>query len=662
MFRLWLGFLLVVSTSCQASGGRVDSDTQMQQGPAQWVVHEVSPSHAMRLFAFDERAGALRYLKDTRSPFLVYALQGLPLANHHWMLASEDVGSTHIPRPAEWRFVVADSAVVETSKPPVAQWSVSPQVRSTCPSSALDTNGRATAIDRAGSGHAALALSQHWQVWFDDSGALRLGSELCQQIQLPRNYLAQRTAGFYTTGFVVAVDTVMQTTGPRLTVAPGVQNHLLSAAAYQLQARGLLRAQGLDFVPVDAGVWSQVVKRARQSLASYTFRGLTDNPNAELGHLIESDAFEQVLQETPAGDSFGQLQHHGQVWVPLMTLLNHASNAQGKGYVQALTDGSGLARGDASSGAQRAMELLIADGLVYQQGQRWVATRLGLDALPKLARWSGLLASYYGLGDGAQLSQNLAAPQFMAAVDDRHLNVASSGAGLQRFAEEFVLPNLGSIQGLRGIVGVGSGAGGLERMLFSYFRDRNVTIDIFGSDLDEMDSHGNHALEVARAALGDIIPGGRIFPADIRDPEGLFAAVRQQYRNEGLSDAEIEVRMAHMAVTSGFITHEPRSFSAADVTAMLNGYAQHAAHFILLELPLVDAAIHAQQADAHFGVELGTFHLASGQTVRSLSEWLAIIEGSAYRVQAQSEFNKIWNPHTGRYDTPTYVGFHLVRK
>lgn len=659
MFRLWVGFALVLGAGCQRSEAGVGSDARTQQAPAQWVLHQVSPAQSVRLFAFDDRAVALRYLKDTNSPFVVYALQGHPPADN-WLLASEDVGAMRIPRPTEWRFVEASTVTIDASQGALAQWQISPQSRFDCPRSSLAATGRATQLDRAAGAYAALPLTQHWQVWFDTSGLLRLGSDFCQQVRMPWNFLAQRTAGFYTTGFIVAVDALMQTSNSQtLTVPPTTRNHALRAAAYQLQARGLLRREGDGYVPVDESVWRDVVARAQESLASYTFRGLTSNPNAELGHLIESEAFDRVLEETPAGDRSRQLQHHGHVWVPLMTLLNHALNARGVGYIQALTDGSGLAQADASTGAQRAMELLMADGLVYQQGDRWYATRLGLDALPKLARWSGLLASYSGLGDGAQLSRQLAAPEFMASVDDRYLNVASSGAGLQRFAQDFVLPRLGSIQGLQGIVGVGSGSGGLERMLYDHF---GQTVDIFGSDLDETDSHGNHALEVARAALQDIIPAGRIFPADIRDPDGLFAAVREQYRSEGLSELEIEQKMANMAVTSGFITHEPRSFSPSDVTTMLNGYAKHAAHFMLLELPLVDPAIHAQQTDAHFGVELGTFHLASGQTVRPLSEWIAIIDASGYRIEAQSEFNKVWNPHTGKYDIPTYVGFHLVRK
>ncbi len=656
MLRWALLGIVIGGLACRQPQDSVDTKTNSQQNTISWVVHEFTPQQSVPVYGFEDRTGALRVLKETTAALYVYTGVEAEVLGQSWRLVTEASPSDTPPDPSMWRFIKGD-APGTSSQTGTTSWSIAVQGRVHCPVFSIQSHARPFQVSLEGVSRATLPLSANWQLWFDEYGELRLGSSACQRnVQLARDYIAKRTAGFYTTGLAAAVAAFMQKHQSPFMVSDDSTNQVKKAAAYQLQARGLLNKEGNELLPVDEALWAEVAARASRSLTSYTFHGLTQDPNQELSRLTNSQAFAEVLQETPASDGFIQLQHHGHIWVPLMTLLNHGRNTQGQSYLQALISSTGLNVSDMSPGSIRAMDLLIADGAVAMMGQKYVATLLGQDALPKVARWAGLLASYYGLGDAERVAQQFELPSVMVAVDDRHLNVASSGAGLQRFAESFVLPQLANIEGLRAVVGVGSGSGGLERMIYDRF---GTGIDIFGSDLDEQDSEGRHSLEVAREALADIVPASRIFAADIRDPQNLVQRLREQYREEGLSDAEINDRVAHMAVTSGFITHEPRSFSPSEVTTMLNGYASYIPHFILLEIPLVDPAVHALQPDAHFGVEIGTFHLASGQTIRPLEQWYSIIAASNYRIVAEASFNKIWNPNTNRYDIPTYVGLHL---
>ena len=660
MLRLLLGGAVLAVLGCQAAEPRLASKAD-PQAALSWAYQEVQYQQPVALYGFDGRRGALRFVETTTAPLFIYTGPSTGTSNAGWQLASQIAPTAIPPASSDWRFVLATSDAISRGSRFPTTFVVASQPRFQCPLYTLDADTRPSLSHVENTAQAALPLSSYWQVGFDSDGHLRLGSAACQKTQLARNYLAQRTAGFYTTGMVGAVLSLMSAPGSGWIIPRDSANLVARAAAYQLQARGLLRPDGEALVPVNLDQWSNVASRAVDDLRSYTFHGVTGDPEAELGRLAVSDAFSKVIEETPARDAFLQLQHHGHVWVPLMTLLNHAQSASGVDYISALTSADGLPVMETSDGARMGIQLLIADGLVVQTDNRYHATRLGQDALPKLTRWSGLLASYYSLGDSARLQQELQLPATMIAVDDRHLNVASSGAGLARFAESFVLPQLEELvasAALQTVVGVGSGSGGLERMIVTRF----PTLDVFGSDLDESDAEGRHALDVAREALDGVIAPARIFAADIRDPDTLITTLRTLYVQEGRSPGEIEQKIAHTAITSGFITHEPRSFTAEEVTAMFNGYAQHVPHFILLEIPLVDPQVHAAQPDAHFGVEIGTFHIASGQTVRPLEEWHRIIEASDYRIVAQATFNKIWNPNTAQYDIPSYVGFHLARK
>jgi hypothetical protein len=526
--------------------------------------------------------------------------------------------------------------------------------------------------------------------------------------ELPRDFLARRTAGFYTTGLLNAVVAVTTDTidggGMRFSVAQQASEHVARAAAYELQARRLLvkvlgpQSDGETYVPSPDVDWAAAVERAASDAASYRFTGLpSSGAERELARLVDSEAFDRVRSEAQSRSEHTMLWHHGYVWVPMMVLLNHldvnlntllpAVEKERTEYsiidVLARNGGLGESVVQSSRALDKALGLLEVDGLVERVGGKIVATVKGAEGLPKLARWSGLLASYHSLANGLAVAEWMRTPGYMVRVDDRRLNVASSGAGLERFANEFMLKRLQTIKHLSTVVGVGTGSGELEKLIHDRFSANNRTLDIFGSDLDMDDLLGRSALDVARETLAHV-PSiqenpGRIFQADVLKPDVLFDKVRAQYTREylaaqtppvedevELTDAQrrdlaarIQTRLDHSAVTSAFITHEPRSLSDRDAITMLQGYAEHTPNFLLLEIPLIDADVHAQQSNPHFGAEIIVFHLASGQTIRPLETWVTIAAQSGYSIAERVEFNRLQGADGTQY--PSYIGLHLQR-
>lgn len=500
----------------------------------------------------------------------------------------------------------------------------------------------------------------------------------------PRSFLSVRTAGFYTTGFILTVDSIVARQ-KAFRVADQPSQYLARAAAYQLEARKLLKKDGDNaYVPIDVEQWAEAVKRARSDQADYVFRGifkretLIAQPDLQrdLTRLVSSAAFRRVRQETTSlkamKEDFSsaeyrsalqrQLWHHGYVWVPMMTLLSYIE-LNGRPVIDAIAS-TGVATQGLPSGIAGALELLLADGIIIQRNGMYVVENEGwADEIRKLSRWAGLLASYDTLGDAGRIREGMATSKKMSFVDSRTLNIRSSGGGLPGFYKDFVKQELSKLvaQGLSTVIDVGTGAGGLLKLIHNDFK----LLDLFASDLEPI------SLDVARQELERIItkPGRFLDHVNVLNARDLYNEVAIAYQQEALDASAIHQKLAHSVVTNAFITHEVREMSLSEAQHMMRGYAELFPHVLMLEIPLLDASEHAKQIFPQQGVEIIVFHLASGQEIRPLAEWEQIFQSAGYNIVAKKSFNRLLkpetldanNPQSGVPDDnlPVYIGYHL---